>query len=253
MRMKKTIPVGISNRHFHLSRHDLDRLFGVGYELSKLRDITQIGQFAAQETLDVIGPSGTITGVRIVGPLRERTQLELAASDAHVLGISPPVRYSGDLDGSACVRLRGPAGEIDLHEGVIIPIRHLHLSPQDAREFGLSNGARVRIAPAQRPQFDTRNEPRPIVFDNVLVRVSPTFVAEFHIDIDEANASGLRNGDPVRIIGLSELDRMARKSVITEREVREAIRRGTRIRAAAGTLITPAAKDLAREHGILDE
>ncbi len=253
MRTGKTIPVGISNRHFHLSQHDLERLFGRGYQLTRLRDITQIGQFAAQETLDVIGPAGTITGIRIVGPVRERTQLVLAASDAHVLGISPPVRYSGDLDGSACVRLRGPAGEIDLHEGVIIPIRHLHLSPGDAREFGLRNGARVQIAPAQRPQFDTCNEPRPVIFDNVLVRVSPTFVAEFHIDIDEANASGLRNGDPVRIIGLSELDRMARKSVITERDVRTAILQGRRIKPVPGAVITPAAKDLAREHGIFDE
>ena len=164
--------------------------------------------------------------LRIVGPTRSRTQLELSASDAFTLGISPPVRYSGDLDGSAGATLVGPAGRIELTEGVILPIRHIHMSPADAKLFGVFDGARVIVAPSRPAQFSTRNEPRSLIFDNVLIRINERFVLDFHIDIDEANASGLKNGDHVKIIGFSELNKaVPRVGLVTENDVRIAIRK----------------------------
>ena len=247
----KTIPVGISNRHFHISQTDLEILFGKGYRLSKFRDISQRGQFAANETVDVHGPSGKIEKIRIVGPTRTRTQLELSASDAFTLGISPPVRYSGDLDGSAGATLVGPAGRIELTEGVILPIRHIHMSPADAKLFGVFDGARVIVAPSRPAQFSTRNEPRSLIFDNVLIRINERFVLDFHIDIDEANASGLKNGDHVKIIGFSELNKaVPRVGLVTENDVRIAIRKKSKIAIGPNTKITPAAHDLGREHKV---
>ena len=249
--MTKTIPVGISNRHIHISQTDLEILFGKGYRLSTFREISQRGQFAANETLDVHGPAGRIEKVRIVGPVRPRTQLELSASDAFALGISPPVRYSGDVDGSAGATLVGPAGRLELTEGVILPIRHIHMSPADAKVFGVFDGARVLVAPARVAQFSTQNEPRALIFDNVLIRVNARFVLDFHIDIDEANASGLKNGDHVKIIGFSELNKsVPRVGLITENDVRVAIRKKAKIAVGPQTKVTPAARDLAREHGV---
>lgn len=247
----KTIPVGISNRHFHISQHDLEMLFGRGYHLTKYRDISQLGQFAANETINVAGPVGKIEKIRIVGPTRPRTQLELAPSDAFLLGLAPPVRYSGDLDGSAGATLVGPAGRLELKEGVILPIRHIHINPADAKAFEVFDGARVIVAPAISPRFSTQNEPRRIVFDNVLVRVNPRFVLDFHIDIDEANASGLKNGDQVKIIGFSELNNYVPKAgLITENDVRRAIMAKSKIAVGPATKLTPAARDLGKEHGI---
>jgi putative phosphotransacetylase len=247
----KTIPVGITNRHFHISQHDLETLFGRGYRLTRYRDISQSGQFAANETIDVAGPAGKIEKIRIVGPTRPRTQLELAPSDAFHLGISPPVRYSGDLDGSAGATLVGPAGKVDIKEGVILPIRHIHMSPSDARTFEVFDGARVIVAPAISPGFSTQNEPRRLVFDNVLIRVNPRFVLDFHIDIDEANASGLKNGDRAKIIGFSELNNYVPKAgLITENDVRRAIMAKNKIAVGPATKLTPAARDLGKEHGV---
>lgn len=249
--MEKTIPVGISNRHFHISQTDLEILFGRGYRLTNFRDISQRGQFAANETLDVIGPAGKLESIRIVGPTRARTQLELAGSDAFHLGISPPVRYSGDLDGSAGATLVGPKGKLDITEGVIIPIRHIHVCPTDAKAFGVFDGARVIVAPANSPQFSTKNEPRRIIFDNVLIRVNSSFVLDFHIDIDEANASGLKNNDRVKIIGFSELNKFVPKvGLITENDVRRAMLAKSKIALGPGTRLTPAARDLGKEHGV---
>lgn len=247
----KTIPVGISNRHIHISQSDLEQLFGRGAQLTRMRDISQIGQFAANEALDVIGPRGALANVRIVGPPRRQTQIEISPSDAHRLGVSPPVRYSGDLGGSAACTLRGPAGEIRLSEGVIIPQRHIHMSPRDAREFGVYDRARVMVAPAPRPASRHDSEPRTIVFENVLIRVDPAFVLDFHLDTDEANAAGLQNGDLVRIIGLSKLHKEGRaRRLITENDVRQAILRKQKIAIGPRTMITPAAAELARAHDV---
>lgn len=251
---KKTIPAGVSNRHFHIAQADLEVLFGAGAYLTKFRDISQKGQFAANETLSVAGPKGRIDGIRIVAPLRPRTQLELAPSDAHRLGISPPVRYSGDLDGSAGVRLIGPAGELELREGVIIPQRHIHMSPADARDFGVYDGARVRVVPAAALVFSTKDESRHLVFDNVLIRVHASFVLDFHIDIDEANASGLRTGDRVRLAGFSALNAEApHAGIITENDVRRAILGKRKIHLAPHSRLTPAARDLGREFDVFRE
>lgn len=253
--MNKTIPVGVTNRHFHVSQSDLEKLYGSGYRLTKLRDISQRGQFAANETLHVQGPNGTIENIRIVGPVRSRTQLELAPSDAFKLGISPPVRYSGDLDGSAgSITVIGPAGMLKLTEGVIVPIRHIHMSPVDAKIFGVYDGARVRVAPARPPEFAPQNESRYLIFDNVLVRVHPSFVLDFHIDIDEANAAGLRTGDRVKILGFSKLNQaIPMGKLITENDVRKAITARRKIILAPNSRLTPAARDLGNEHGVFQD
>jgi propanediol utilization protein len=185
--MPLSIPVGVSNRHFHISPADLEKLFGSGHQLTKLREVSQKGQFATQETLTVIGPKGRIENIRIVGPPRGQTQLEISRSDAIVLGVDPPVRYSGDLKGSPGARLVGPKGEVVLSEGLIIPQRHIHMSPEDARKFGVKDRDRVMVAPL--PQtLPAGSEARTVIFDNVLIRVHETFVLDFHLDTDEANA-----------------------------------------------------------------
>lgn len=247
----KPIPVGISNRHFHISQADLEVLYGQGHRLTKAREISQIGQFAAQETLAVEGPRGRIDRIRIVGPVRPHTQLEISFSDAYRLGLSPPVRYSGDIRGSAGAVLIGPAGRLELREGVIIPVRHIHMSPADAKVFGVFDGARVMVAPLRLPAFSTTDEPRSMVFDNVVVRVHERFVLDFHLDLDEANASGLKNGDRVRLSGFSALNRQVpRVGLITENDVRQAILRKTLILVGPHTRLTPAARDLGKEHNV---
>lgn len=246
--MSLTLPVGVSNRHFHLAQSDLERLFGNGYQLTKLKDISQKGQFAANETLTVVGAKGKIENVRLVGPTRGQTQLEISRSDAITLGINPPVRYSGDLKGSAGVRLLGPKGELEIKEGVIIPQRHVHMSPEDAKRFGVHDRERVIIAPL--PKLTAPgSEDRAVIFDNVLIRVDKNFVLDFHLDTDEANAAGLVNGDKVRIVGKS-LVATEEKKLITENDVRRAILEKRRIKLSASAKVTPAAADLAKTHKI---
>jgi putative phosphotransacetylase len=245
-----TIPIGVSNRHFHISPGDLETLFGAGYQLTKLRDISQKGQFAANETLAVVGPKGRIEKIRIVGPTRGKTQLEISRSDAILLGIDPPVRYSGDLTGSASVHLIGPKGELHLKEGVIIAQRHIHMTPADAKNFGVKDRDRVVVAPVAK-MLPPNSEDRTVIFDNVLIRIDASFVLDFHIDLDEANAAGLKTGDKVRILGLSaspasELP----KKLITENDVRRAILEKRRIKVPAGAKITPAAAELAKAHKV---
>jgi len=246
--MPPTIPVGVSNRHFHLSQADVEKLFGTGYQLTKLRGISQKGQFAAHETVDVIGPKGRLERVRVVGPARGQTQLEISRTDAVTLGINPPVRYSGDLKGSAGARLLGPKGEIVLHEGVIIPQRHIHMSPTDAKKFGVKDRDRVIVAPL--PQMlPAGSEDRSVIFDNVLIRVDPSFVLDFHLDTDEANAAGLSNGDKVYITGHSK-NVEATAKLITENDVRRAILEKRRMKVPAGAKVTPAAAELAKAHKV---
>ncbi len=244
------IPVGVSNRHFHISTADLEKLFGSAHQLTKLRDVSQKGQFATQETLRVIGPKGRIENIRIVGPPRGQTQLEISRSDAVHLGVDPPVRYSGDLKGSPGARLVGPKGEVVLSEGLIIPQRHIHMSPEDARKFGVKDRDRVIVAPL--PQaLPAGSEARTVIFDNVLIRVHETFVLDFHLDTDEANASGLKNGDRVHLVGFSETSRTEPEiKLITENDVRRALLQKRRIKVPAGAKITPAAAELAKTHKV---
>jgi len=251
---KKRIPVGVSNRHIHISQTDLERLYGPGYQLTILREISQKGQFASNEVLDLVGPKGKIERVRVVGPARGQTQVEVSRSDAYRLGIDPPVRYSSDLAGSSGIKLIGPAGEIDLPEGIIVPQRHIHMSPRDASEFGVRDRERVFVAPVQAGPVDPGCEPRTLIFANVLIRVDESFVLDFHIDVDEANAAGLKTGDHVYIVRKdAQAQPIRSKRLITENDVRQAILNKRKIAVPAGAIVTPAARDLARAHGVFEE
>jgi acetate kinase len=182
------IPVGVSVRHVHLSRAHCDALFGTGHELAMRREVTQKGQYVTRETVDLVGPKGEIRGVAIINPLRAETQVEIAKSDAFVLGVSPPIRESGRLDGTPGLRLRGPAGEVALERGVILALRHVHMSPGDAARFGVVDKDVIAV------RVDGERE---MTMGDVLVRVREDFVLDMHIDTDEANAAGLGNDSVV--------------------------------------------------------
>ena len=176
------IPIEISARHIHLSKEDLIKLFGANYELKKKRDLSQPGQFVSEETVDFIGPRAEIENVRILGPCRDKTQVEISETDARNLGIDPPVRRSGDLSGSAGVKTIGPRGEITLDEGVIIALRHIHMDTKIADKLNIKNNDRVKV---------DVDGVRDLIFENVLVRVSDNYKLAMHIDTDEANAAGI--------------------------------------------------------------
>ncbi len=185
-----TIPVGVSNRHVHLSQQDLAVLFGGSASLTKSKELSQPGQFACAETLTLVGPKGVIENVRVLGPVRTATQVEISAADGFRLGIKPPVRDSGDLDGSAKATLVGPKGAVTLPQGVVVAARHIHMHEADAMRFGVRDKQTVCVrSPGARG----------LIFEEVLVRVSPNYSLEFHVDLDEANAAGLANGDRVTI------------------------------------------------------
>jgi len=181
--LKNQVLIETSARHIHLSREDLDTLFGEGYELTNKKDLSQPGQFACFERVDVVGPKKTIKGVTILGPVRPATQVELSMTDARSIGITAPVRESGDIAGSAGCKLIGPKGEVEIKEGVIIAKRHIHMTPKDAEEFGLKDKDVVSV------KVDT--DERSLIFGDVVVRVSDKFSLAMHIDTDEANAAGI--------------------------------------------------------------
>lgn len=189
--MPVKVPVGISNRHLHLSQEDLEVLFGPGYELTPKKDLSQPGQYAAEETVAVIGPKGSLSKVRILGPVRKQTQVEISFTDSFKLGVEPPVRDSGDLADSPGITLEGPKGRINIPEGVIVAQRHLHLHTSEADKLGLKDKEYIKVK--------TEGQ-RAVVFENVLVRVSPKYKMDLHLDTDEANAAGLKNGDLVTVL-----------------------------------------------------
>lgn len=197
------IPVGISNRHVHLSQEDLDVLFGADHQLQELKPLSQPGQFAAEEVVTLVGPKGRIDKVRILGPVRKSTQIEISQTDAIKLGINPPVRDSGDLEGSPGLSLVGPIGEVKQTKGVILACRHIHMPTGDARRFGLSDKDRVDVM--------TEGD-RAVVFKGVLIRVSDSYALEMHLDTDEANAALLRNGDSV-LLCRQESERQAAQPI----------------------------------------
>lgn len=187
------IPVGVSNRHIHLCREHVDILFGKGYQLNVLRDLSQPGQYACKETLTIVGPSlKPIENVRILGPERKASQVEISKTDSFVLKVKPPVRESGDIKGSASVTIIGPKGVVRLDEGCIIANRHIHMSKQDGETFGVTDGAYVTV--------DANSGTRRTRFYDVQVRVSDAFRLEMHLDTDDANAAGLSNGSKVQIV-----------------------------------------------------
>ncbi len=180
------IPIAVSARHIHLTRAAIDTLFGEGHALTPYRALSQPGQFACVEKLDLVGPKRTIKGVRILGPARSACQVEVSRTDEFALGIDAPVRGSGDVKASPGITLVGPAGSLTLEEGLICAWRHIHMTPEDAERFGVKNHDVVDV------RVDT--EGRDLVFGDVLVRVSPKYALEMHIDTDEANAAEIVAG-----------------------------------------------------------
>ncbi|MCK9493407.1 MAG: phosphate propanoyltransferase [Acholeplasmataceae bacterium] len=188
----RKIPVGISGRHLHLSQEHLEILFGKGHQLTKLKDLSQPGQYACEEKVDVYSPAGKLqAGVRILGPVRSQTQVEISRSDAIRGKFVAPVRSSGDVKGSGAARLVGPKGEVEITEGVIIADRHIHFSPEEAKEFGVIDREVVSI------YVDGEKSG---ILGNVLCRVSPKFLLDCHLDTDDGAAFGLSNGDQVTLV-----------------------------------------------------
>ena len=173
--------VETSARHIHLCPADLETLFGAGAQLHNKKDLSQPGQFACEERVTVVGPKKSIPNVIILGPARPATQVEISLTDARTLGVTAPVRESGDVAGSGACKLVGPCGEVEIAEGVIAAKRHIHLTPADAEEFGVSDKEIVSV------KIDS--DGRSTVFGDVVVRVSPKFAAAMHIDTDESNAA----------------------------------------------------------------
>lgn len=185
------IPVGVSARHAHVTQEHLDVLYGKGHQLATLAPLYQPGAFAAEETLTVVGRRmRSIEGVRILGPARDYTQVELARTDAIRLGLDPPIRDSGDLAGSEPISLIGPAGSVYLSEGAICATRHIHMTPQIARSFGVKEDdlLKVRI-PGERA----------LTLENIRPKISPAYVLQMHLDTDDSNAAGLRGGEAVEL------------------------------------------------------
>lgn len=174
--------VETSARHVHLTQQDLETLFGKGAVLTNKKDLSQPGQFACMERVDVVGPKKTLSNVSILGPVRPATQVEVSLTDARTLGVTAPVRESGDVAGSAGCKLVGPAGEVEITEGLIAAKRHIHMTPADAKEFSVSDKeiVSVKVSPCSRP----------LVFGDVVVRVSDKYALAMHIDTDESNAAG---------------------------------------------------------------
>ena len=187
------VPVGISNRHIHLSQEHIEALFGAGYSLTKMKDLSQPGQFACEETVTLIGSKGTIPGVRVLGPARKASQVELTGTDTFKIGVKPPVRESGKIEGTPGIEVVGPKGRVHMDQGLIIASRHLHMTPEDATKYSFKDGDYVRvIVPG----------PRGGVLEQVLVRVNPNYALDLHVDTDEGNAFGLVNGQQLEVCSI---------------------------------------------------
>lgn len=185
------IPIGVSNRHLHISEKDFETIFGAGKTLTSMKDLSQPGQFACQETVHVVGPKGMIENMRILGPFRGQTQIEVSQTDARKLGIQPPLRHSGDLAGTPGCVLVGPKGYVVLDSGCILAKTHIHMS--------LEEGARLGVSDKELVDVYVKSE-RPLCFIDVMARVHKDYRLDFHIDTDEANAAGVKTGDKVLLI-----------------------------------------------------
>lgn len=185
------IPVGVSNRHAHLSQAHLNHLFGDGYELTRMKDLSQPGQYACKETITICGPKGAIEKIRILGPVRSNTQVEVLAGDSFKLGVVSQARLSGELSGTPGITLIGPKGSVQAAEGLIIAQRHIHMTLQDAQRFGVSDGQTVAI------QVEG---PRGGTYNNVAIRANNTSALECHIDTEEANAMSISGSSKIKIV-----------------------------------------------------
>ena len=175
------VKIGLSNKHLHLQKEHIEILFGKGHELTPTKPLVQPGQFACEEKVDIVGPKNTLKGIRVLGPARPETQVEVATTDARTLGIKAPVRESGKLEGTPGCKIVGPCGEVEIDHGVIVALRHVHLSPAQAEEAGVKDKDIVSIK--------IEGE-RGLVFNNVLVRSGDAHEREVHLDTDEGNAAG---------------------------------------------------------------
>lgn len=180
------IPIGVSNRHIHVSQKDLDKLFGEGYNLTKKGELKQPGQFAANETVTIRGPKGEFENVRILGPVREESQVEISITDSFRLGVRPPIKESGQLENTPGLEIIGPKGTVEIPQGTIIALRHIHMTPEQAAKIGVKDKDVVEVE-----TFGDRQG----VLGNVLIRVSNKYSLEMHVDVDEANACSLKNND----------------------------------------------------------
>lgn len=190
--MANKVLVETSARHVHVTRQALDILFGEGYELTVKKMLSQPGQYASAERVDVVGPKKTLTNVSILGPTRPETQVELSLTDARSIGVTAPVRESGQVKGSGACKLVGPNGEVELAEGVIVAKRHIHMTKADATEFGLEDKQVVSV------KIDS--DGRSLIFGDVVVRVSDSYALAMHIDTDESNAAGMAPGTMGEVI-----------------------------------------------------
>ena len=184
--MSMKVLVETSARHMHVTQEHLEILFGKGYQLTKKKDLSQPGQYACAERVDVVGPKKTLPGVSILGPVRPSTQVELSLTDARSIGVAAPIRESGDIAGSGACKLVGPCGEVEIAEGVIAAKRHIHMTTADAAEMGLVDKQIVSVK--------IPSEGRETVFGDVIVRVSDSYALAMHIDTDESNAAGVAPG-----------------------------------------------------------
>ena len=189
--MKKMVPVNMSNRHAHLTREHVEILFGKNHKLTVMKDLSQPGQFACEERIDVVGPKSTLKNIRILGPERPASQVEISIYDARTAGIEPMIRQSGNVVGTIGCKIVGPVGEVILDNGVIVASRHLHMHPKDSEKFGYKDKDIIKV----RVGGD-----RSVIFENVLVRVHDTFALDMHIDIEEGNAAGIKGGEMAEIL-----------------------------------------------------
>ncbi|KAB2954496.1 phosphate propanoyltransferase [Heliorestis acidaminivorans] len=195
------IAIGVSNRHIHMAKQDMEILFGKGHEPKMLKHLSQPGQYASEEVVALLGPKGTIENVRLLMPLRKKTQIEVSLTDCYKLGIAPVIRDSGDIEGTPGLTLVGPKGQLTLKEGVIVAARHIHLRPKEAELFKLSDGDRISVQ---------ISGSRALRLDQVLIRVDPSFASELHIDTDEANAGAVKNGELATLLFTKEVARADR-------------------------------------------
>lgn len=256
--LNDSIPVAVSARHVHLSPQHVEALFGKGYELTKRADLSQPNQYAANETVVIAGPKGSIERVRVLGPARSLTQAEVSWTDAMKLGLKPSLRESGDIEGSEAFTIIGPKGSLFLEEGLIIAQAHIHMAPNDATRFDVQNGEFVTV------EVDGI---RPIAFRNVKIRVSERYRLEMHIDTDEANAGLIYKGTNGLLIKAGEscsrakVDTMKleektndhssfhfQKKLLSMDDIKEW--KAKEIIVEKGTIITALARDTARELGI---
>lgn len=260
---ERAVPIAVSARHVHLQPDHVEVLFGAGYELTQRSELSQPGQFAANETVMIAGPKSSIERVRILGPVRKATQVEVSFTDAMKLGVKPPLRESGNIEGSAPITLIGPKGSVHIEQGLIIAQSHIHMAPSDAARFGVQDGEYITVE---------ADGIRPISFRNVRIRVNERYRLEMHIDTDEANAGFITQGTIGRLVKPNETAESVRTQPAAVQSAPSAPVKAAapqsfeftkkllstedlasisedEIVIAKGTIVTALAKDTARELG----